>query len=91
MKTRCLPSLCIGCIAAAPGSYRCMVASAAAATCKAQSASYCFHLCPQNSMQKTEADLQTVTNRMRCQEKILDIYAALVYLRQSGRAQVWKK
>ena len=32
-------------------------ASAAAATCKAQSASYRFHLCPQNSMQMLEADL----------------------------------
>ena len=57
VKTRCLPSLCGGCIAAAPSSYRSVVASAAAATCKAQSAAYGFHLCPQNSMQMMPADL----------------------------------
>ena len=61
VKTRCLPSLCGGCIAAAPSSYRCVVAFAAAATCKAQSASYGFHLCPQNSALMTEAGLRTVT------------------------------
>ena len=61
MKTRRLPSLCCGCIAAAPSSYRSVVASAAAATCKAQSASYSFHLCPQNSMQLRAAALRTVT------------------------------
>ena len=35
LKTRCLPALCIGCIAASPSSYRSVVAFEAAATRKA--------------------------------------------------------
>ena len=45
-QTRRLPLLCFGCIVGAPGSYRCVVASAPTTTRKARSASYCLRMFP---------------------------------------------